>query len=393
MLDIAVGAGALEVVKYLLEFHTAKPSRETLKMAISAGHLELIRLILARLPELVRRDDLMKVACDFHREEVLTWLWRDATTFEGELFVAYALQGHYGDALVSVLREGYRPWWGASRALAAAWRAAKLEFGPAPNGFSVDGGWWVDASGAGRPFKIDPVRGWVGYEDTPTPTPSWVVPPGAVEVTLPLEANGWREIEPYAFATYAALERVTVGPRLSEISCYAFLNCQSLREVELPAGLRYIGRFSFAGSGVRRMVVPDSVTVVEEGAFASCAALIELVLPAGLTTIERWTCQECVSLSEVRIPSGVTAILEGAFVWCVGLMTLTIPVQTMAYGAFWGCSALRRVILVGDVPPPGLQPLSWLHERDIPPDATFENGALAGQTFGRFAIVAPRVDA
>ena len=62
LLDAAVGAGALQVTKCLLEFHNAKPTRETLKMAISSGSLELIRLMRERLPiKPESRLDLLEV--------------------------------------------------------------------------------------------------------------------------------------------------------------------------------------------------------------------------------------------------------------------------------------------------------------------------------------------
>jgi hypothetical protein len=85
LLDIAVGSGSVEVTKCLLEFHGAKPTRETLKMALSSGDLELIRLMWQRLPgEHENRFDLMEVAADFHREEPLAWLLRDATGLSGK---------------------------------------------------------------------------------------------------------------------------------------------------------------------------------------------------------------------------------------------------------------------------------------------------------------------
>jgi hypothetical protein len=61
LLDVAVGAGAAEVSKCLLEFYGAKPTRETLMMAISSGNVEMIRLIWARLPEEQQsRGDLLE---------------------------------------------------------------------------------------------------------------------------------------------------------------------------------------------------------------------------------------------------------------------------------------------------------------------------------------------
>jgi hypothetical protein len=44
VLDVAVGSGAVDVAKFLLEFLGAKPTRETLKMALSSGNFELVRM-------------------------------------------------------------------------------------------------------------------------------------------------------------------------------------------------------------------------------------------------------------------------------------------------------------------------------------------------------------
>jgi hypothetical protein len=116
LLDVAVGAGAVEVSKCLLEFHGAKPTRETLKMAIAIGNLELIRLIWARLPdEQHSRGDLLEVAADFHRGEPLRWLFRDSHVGEQELFFVDALEAHFADGLLEVLGERVRPWWWRTR--------------------------------------------------------------------------------------------------------------------------------------------------------------------------------------------------------------------------------------------------------------------------------------
>jgi hypothetical protein len=51
LLDIAVGSGAVSVSKCLVEFHGANPTRDTLKMALSSGKIELIEFILERVPK------------------------------------------------------------------------------------------------------------------------------------------------------------------------------------------------------------------------------------------------------------------------------------------------------------------------------------------------------
>jgi hypothetical protein len=83
-LDVAVDSGSVEITKYLLEFHGARPTGETLKQSISNGDLELLKMMRERLPEAESRvrDDVMEVAAEFHQEEVLVWLVRHATVFD-----------------------------------------------------------------------------------------------------------------------------------------------------------------------------------------------------------------------------------------------------------------------------------------------------------------------
>jgi hypothetical protein len=162
LLDIAFGAGAVEVTMYLLEFHNATVTRETLMMAISSGNVRLIRLAWHRFPEGRNqgRGDLLEVAAHCHQPEPLSWLFREATDLEREAFMAFALEHHLADALVPALADGFRPWWGRSRMLASVWPPARgLEFRAAPSGFHVDGGWWVDHCGVGH--GIVP-RSWLG---------------------------------------------------------------------------------------------------------------------------------------------------------------------------------------------------------------------------------------
>jgi hypothetical protein len=100
VLDVAVGSGAVEVAKTLLEFHEAKATRETLKAALSSGSFELVRICWERLPDGQEKGrlDLLEVAADFHQPEVLSWLFRDADKFAKELFVDFAIRRHLADA-------------------------------------------------------------------------------------------------------------------------------------------------------------------------------------------------------------------------------------------------------------------------------------------------------
>jgi hypothetical protein len=134
------GAGAVDASKYLLGFCGVTPTRTTLKMALSTGYPEMIRLIWQRLPEEQdRRLDLLEISADFHREAPLGWLFRDSNEIEREVFAECALERHLADALLVGLRNGPRPWSWRTRELAASWPAAGsgIVFGSAPNGIAA----------------------------------------------------------------------------------------------------------------------------------------------------------------------------------------------------------------------------------------------------------------
>jgi hypothetical protein len=93
-LDVAMGSGAVDVAKVLLEFLRARPARETLRRALSSGNFELVRICWERLPDEREKGrlDLLEVASDFHQLEVLAWLFRDAGKFEREVLVDFAIK-------------------------------------------------------------------------------------------------------------------------------------------------------------------------------------------------------------------------------------------------------------------------------------------------------------
>jgi hypothetical protein len=161
LLDVAVGAGAVEASKFLIELHGARPTGDTLKMAISAGSVELIRLVWVRLlDEPHARASLLEVAAEFHREVPLMWLFRDSTVFEQELLFVFALEARTADGLLGVHCEGFRPWWHGTRGVAAKYReAGEIEWGEPPEGFSADDGWSSAKTGSCHICKFSTLSG------------------------------------------------------------------------------------------------------------------------------------------------------------------------------------------------------------------------------------------
>jgi hypothetical protein len=429
LLDVAVGSASVDLTKCLLEFHAAKPTRETLKMALAAGNLELIRLVRRQLreAELEHRVDLLEVAAEFHQLEALVWLVRDASIVELELLAVFALEQKLADMLVVAFDNGFRPWWGQTRELAVEWRAsARFVFVPAPVGFLTEGGWWRDTLEVDLPLPR--IGDGTGGEWT---LPASIARQLIINVFLPPRVT---TISERCFFGCSDLVQVGISSSVVAIGHSAFFACFNLTRVGIPASVRRIGKFAFCGcsaltqitipsgvsaigtgvfqrcSGLRSIAIPPRVTIIGRSAFEGCSALTQVQMPSAVTTIGHSSFKGCSSLTLMVIPSRVTTIGLCAFEGCCSLERVAIPSALMIVGssAFRGCSGLIDMVIPSDFASLGscdfmcvtkLERLtlvgSWLSpaivaglEGCLTSTAKVIGTALAGRKFGRFKIVA-----
>ena len=73
------------------------------------------------------------------------------------------------------------------------------------------------------------------------------------------------------------------------------------------------------------IILPSSVTVIENDAFIDCTSLTSIEIPSNVTEIGGSAFAGCTSLTSIEIPSSVEAIFEYAFVGCTSLTFLEIP--------------------------------------------------------------------
>lgn len=147
----------------------------------------------------------------------------------------------------------------------------------------------------------------------------------------------------------------------------AFRNSSGLTAVNMPDGIKSIGKFAFSRTGLTAMDLPEELTTIGDSAFYSCSSLEDLVIPLNVTTIGTdaflgvyvdnltWNPRECWSnghmgtdnmsyltigdqvtvipdyfayLSQIRsvtLPASLTTIGSSAFQRAFDLTSLTIP--------------------------------------------------------------------
>ena len=190
------------------------------------------------------------------------------------------------------------------------------------------------------------------------------------EIVLP---NVLRKIGSGCFEGCAALEEVKIPETVTYIGAYAFKHCESLKSISLPRRVEYIGGQAFsgtawlenqasewvmAGDGVlllcrsreERLVLPNNIKMISS-AFEGNDTLKEIVLPESLEIIGEYAFADCTALLRVECTSGVRQIGAYAFENCTALVRvpLTDGLKQLGRGAFRGCTSLTQVSLPDSV--------------------------------------------
>ena len=80
---------------------------------------------------------------------------------------------------------------------------------------------------------------------------------------------------------------IILSKNLISIGNYAFYECSSLTNIEIPEGVTSIGNEAFSSSGISSIEIPESVTSIGDYAFQSSDELKEIVIPRSVKYIGR----------------------------------------------------------------------------------------------------------
>ena len=169
-------------------------------------------------------------------------------------------------------------------------------------------------------------------------------------ITIP---NSVTRIGYSAFQDCKLLQTVAIGNGVTNIETAAFLRCSSLKSVHIsdleawckisfgPDGnpLYYAQHLFLNGDEIKDLVIPNSVTIIENRAFLNCSGLTSATIPNSVTSIGSQAFQNCSGLTSINIPNSLTSIESNIFNGCSSLTSVTIPNSVISIGksAFAGC--------------------------------------------------------
>ncbi len=177
--------------------------------------------------------------------------------------------------------------------------------------------------------------------------------------------NGVTCIERLAFWGCSGLTSVTIPGSVTRIGASTFYGCNGLTAVHISDigawckisfiqssnPLKLARHLFLNGEEVKDLVIPNSVTSIEESAFSGCTGLTSVTIGNSVISIGNGAFYECSGLTSVSIGNGVTSIGYSAFSGCSGLTSVSIgsSVTNIDNNAFSECSGLTSVTLPNSV--------------------------------------------
>ena len=130
---------------------------------------------------------------------------------------------------------------------------------------------------------------------------------------------------------------------------YAFGSSDA--SITIPSSILRIEKYAFQNSKISSIIIPNSVTSIEESVFFFCVNLETIIIPKSVKSIGLGVFESCKKLSSVTFLASVTSIPAVMFSGCESLTSISIPnsVTYISSSAFRGCINLSNISIPSKV--------------------------------------------
>ena len=145
---------------------------------------------------------------------------------------------------------------------------------------------------------------------------------------------------------FATINATTLPESLEYIGNRAFAHNPSVKEMTIPANVKYIDEGAFRYSALEQIEILGPITEIQDGTFSN-TPINSIVLPNTIEAIGDHAFYRCKSLEEITIPDSVKTIGKSTFNGCSNLKGIDLP-QSLAYigeSAFELCESITELVI------------------------------------------------
>lgn len=172
------------------------------------------------------------------------------------------------------------------------------------------------------------------------------------EVRIPSYIDGKpvAQITGESFLDKTSVKKVILPDTVKRIGQGAFTNCTSLESINFPNSLTYIANLAFKNTGFTNIEIPNTVTLLGNGVFSECKNLVNATINAKIEKLPVSTFKNCSKIEKVNLCDNIHAfgsrVFEGT-----SIKELKIPrtIDTLDANALYNMPELEYVYIPKEV--------------------------------------------
>lgn len=139
-------------------------------------------------------------------------------------------------------------------------------------------------------------------------------------------------------------EKIIIPDGIIEIGEGAFEECRSLQEISIPDSVETLGKNAFKNcTSLTKVKLSKKIQVIGYNTFENCYRLQEINLHEGLKEIGGYAFAECYNLTKIKLPSTLKVLREQAFANCYKIAELINPTELLISQVFTNVGIKQRL--------------------------------------------------
>ena len=155
-------------------------------------------------------------------------------------------------------------------------------------------------------------------------------------------------IRQYAFNFWDDPTGIAIPDSILVIEQGAFQEARAITSIDIPNSVVSVEPYAFMGAWrAKTLHISENMTRIQDYTFYKCYSLTNVVIPDNIVTIEEGAFQLCNHMVSIEIPDSVTRIAISAFEECDDLESFTFPtgITIVSSKVLKGATGLEEVVL------------------------------------------------